>query len=219
MKRILTAGIRLMAVALPLLLMLGCAVRGPYTTDRDKTVKGAGIGAAAGALAAILDGQDEADEILAGAAIGAVIGGSIGAYMDAQEEKIARIPGTTVQRIDKNTLLVNFNSDVLFAVNAHSLSDTARGTLDHMASVLNEYPKTAVIIQGHTDSSGSEDHNQALSERRAASVRDYLVGRAVARERTLAMGYGESMPVTSNESAAGRQRNRRVDVLLKAKAR
>jgi len=205
---------------LTLLILGGCAsVRGPYTTDRDKTAKGAGIGAAAGALAAILDGKNEADEILAGAAIGAAIGGSVGLYMDAQEEKIARIPGTSVERIDKNTLLVNFESDILFAVNSASLSQTSRNALSDISAVLNEYHKTAVIIQGHTDSSGGEEHNQKLSQRRAESVKNYLTGRGIDHQRMAAIGYGESMPVVSNDTDNGRRRNRRVDILLKAKAR
>ncbi len=203
-----------------LLVLCQCAsVKGPYTTDRDKTAKGAGIGAAAGALAAILDGKNEADEILAGAAIGAAIGGSVGLYMDAQEEKIARIPGTSVERIDKNTLLVNFESDILFAVNSASLSQTSQGALNDIAGVLREYNKTAVIVQGHTDSSGGEEHNERLSQRRAASVKTYLTGRGVDPQRMAAIGYGESMPVADNATQDGRRRNRRVDILLKAKAR
>lgn len=203
-----------------ILALLGCAsVRGPYTTDRDKTKKGAGIGAAAGALAAIIDGKREADEILAGAAIGAVVGGSIGAYMDAQEEKLARIPGTTVERVDEKTLLVKFDSDVLFAVNAASLNQSSQSALIQTATVLQEYNKTAVIVQGHTDSTGSTEHNQGLSERRAASVKTFLGSEGIAQERMAAVGYGESKPVASNDTQAGRQQNRRVDVLLRAKAR
>lgn len=200
--------------------LAGCAsTRGPYTTDRDKTKKGAGIGAAAGALAAILDGKREADEILAGAAIGAVVGGSIGVYMDAQEEKLARIPGTTVERVDEKTLLVKFDSDVLFAVDSADLSAQSRDTLVSFAGVLQEYAKTAVIVQGHTDSSGSEDHNQRLSERRADAVKRFLGQRGVDPARMMAVGYGESRPRATNDNAAGKQRNRRVDVLLRAKAR
>ncbi len=201
-------------------LLSACAsVRGPYTTQRDKTAKGAGIGAAAGAAAAILDGKREADEILAGAAIGAAVGGGVGVYLDAQEERLARIPGTTVERVGRDTLLVHFQSDVLFAVDSASLNGSSRGALEQVAAVLNEYPKTAVVVQGHTDSTGSEAHNQQLSERRAEAVRGYLVGRGVAPGRLTAVGYGESFPIASNASPEGRQRNRRVDILLRAKAR
>ncbi|HZI64811.1 MAG TPA: OmpA family protein [Thermoanaerobaculia bacterium] len=211
-----------MAGTLALVVLAGCATYGgrrdPYVTRRDRTVKGAGIGAAAGAVGAVLAGKREADEILAGAAIGAVVGGGIGAYMDAQQEKLARIPGTTVERVDDQTLLVHFDSDVLFSVDSSALSGSARSNLDQVSEVLNEYNKTAVVVQGHTDSTGSEQHNQELSERRASSVENYLVDRGVDARRLAALGYGETAPVASNDTAGGRQQNRRVDIMLRAKA-
>jgi outer membrane protein OmpA-like peptidoglycan-associated protein len=211
------------ATAVALALLAGCAQlgleRGPRTTERDRTAKGAGIGAAAGAVGAVLAGKREADEILAGAAIGAVVGAGVGAYMDAQQEKLARIPGTTVERVGEDTLLVHFDSDVLFAVDSATLSSASRATLEEVASVVAEYDKTAVVIQGHTDSTGGEAHNQALSERRADSVRDFLAGRGIDAARMVATGYGESEPAADNASREGRRLNRRVDVLLKAKAR
>lgn len=203
-------------------LVAGCASiqqRDPYETRRDKTAKGAGIGAAAGAAGAILKGEREADEILAGAAIGAVIGGSIGAYMDHQEERLTRIPGTTVERVSQDVILVHFDSDVLFNVDSAALSPSAQGTLQQVGQVLLDYPKTAVVIQGHTDSTGSERHNQELSERRAQAVQNYLIGRGVDGTRITAIGYGETLPVASNDTDYGRQQNRRVDILLKARAR
>ena len=99
------------------------------------------------------------------------------------------------------------------------LSTQARSTLDEVASVLGEYPKTAVVVQGFTDSTGSEEHNLSLSDRRARAVMNYMVGRGVDVERMVAIGYGESQPVASNDTTHGRQVNRRVNVLLKAKAR
>lgn len=213
----------LTASVLILSLFAGCASaprseRPERVTKRDRTAKGAGIGAAAGAAAAVLKGKREADEILAGAAIGAVVGGGIGAYMDAQQEKLARIPGTSVERVDDDTLLVHFDSDVLFGVDSATVDTDGRSTLEDVASVLNDYPKTAVVVQGHTDSTGSEEHNQNLSERRASSVRGYLVSRGVDADRLAAIGMGEGYPVSSNDSESGRQQNRRVDILLKAAA-
>jgi outer membrane protein OmpA-like peptidoglycan-associated protein len=212
-----------LASLLALSLFAGCAStaprqREPNTTKRDRTWKGAGIGAAAGAAGAVLAGKREADEILAGAAIGAVVGGGVGAYMDRQQEKLARIPGTTVERVGEDTLLVHFDSDVLFDVNSAVVDSDGRATLEDVAGVLEEYPKTAVVVQGHTDSTGSEEHNQALSERRATSVRNFLVGRGVDDDRLAALGYGEGFPVASNDSESGRRQNRRVDILLKANA-
>lgn len=204
------------------LLALGCATYGtgePRATRRDRTIQGAGAGAAVGAVGAVLAGKREADEILAGAAIGAAVGAGVGAYMDAQQEKLARIPGTTVERVSEDTLLVHFDADVLFAVDSALLTPSSRSALDEVAAVLSEYAKTAVIVQGHTDATGSEQHNQELSERRAGAVKNYLAGRGVDVERMAALGYGEGAPVADNATAAGRARNRRVDVLLKAKAR
>lgn len=209
----------LVASLLILALFAGCASqRQPYSTRRDKTWKGAGAGAAAGAVGAVLAGKREADEILAGAAIGGAIGAGVGAYMDAQEEKIARIPGTSVERVDERTLLVHFESDLLFDVNSATLDSDGRSTLEDVAAVLGDYPKTAVVIQGHTDSTGSEEHNQELSERRAKSVQNYLVRRGVDNDRMATLGFGESEPVADNETESGRRQNRRVDIMLRAKA-
>ena len=189
------------------------------TTARDKTKKGAIIGAASGAVIGAVVGEKEADEILAGAVIGAGIGAGVGAYMDKQEEKLARIPGTTVERAGEDVLLVHFQSDLLFNVDSAVLQSGARASLDDAAAVFLEYPKTAIIAQGHTDSTGTEEHNQALSERRAGAVENYLVGRGVEGGRIAAIGYGEGEPVADNSTDSGRRQNRRVDLLLKAKAK
>jgi outer membrane protein OmpA-like peptidoglycan-associated protein len=206
-----------------LAILIGCATTGTSTTTRttkrDKTAKGAAIGAAAGAAIGVLRGEREADEILAHTAAGAAIGAGVGAYMDAQEEKFGHIPGTTVERVSDDVLLIHFDSDVLFPIDSARLAPDARGSLDEMARVLNEYPKSAVVVQGYTDATGTEEHNQDLSERRAQAVKNYLVLRGVDEERMTALGFGESSPIASNSSESGRQRNRRVDILVKAKAR
>jgi outer membrane protein OmpA-like peptidoglycan-associated protein len=123
-----------------------------------------------------------------------------------------------VERVGKDALLVHFDSDVLFDVDSATIRPSGRDTLSQMAEVLGEYNKTAVIVQGHTDSTGTETHNQDLSERRAQAARNYLVGRGVDSQRIAALGFGESQPVATNDTATDRQRNRRVEVLLKAKA-
>jgi outer membrane protein OmpA-like peptidoglycan-associated protein len=210
---------RATAVVLLAVLLGACAsVRGPYSTRRDKTARGAAIGAAVGAAAAVATGKREADEILAGAGIGAVAGGAVGAYMDAQEEKLARIPGTTVERVDEETLLVRFDSDILFDFDSAALRSDARHTVDEVAEVLAEYEKTAVVVQGHTDSRGTDEYNQTLSERRATSVQRRLEGQGIAADRIAVQGLGEEYPVASNGDESGRQLNRRVEVMVRARA-
>ncbi|HZM70307.1 MAG TPA: OmpA family protein [Candidatus Cryosericum sp.] len=213
-------------LCLAVLAQYGCASTGsqPQTTEtratkRDKTAKGAGIGAAAGAVLGAVIGEGKADKILAGAAIGAGIGSGVGAYMDSQEEKLGHIPGTTVERVGDDLLLVHFESDVLFDIDSAIVKPAARDALDEAAKVLIEFPKTAIVVQGHTDATGTEAHNQELSERRAGAVAAYLTGRGIDAARMVSVGYGEGQPVASNDLASGRAQNRRVDLLLKAKAR
>ena len=212
------------------ILLSGCASTGQQgtgtsspnqtrVTKRDKTAKGAGIGAAAGAVVGAVLGEHKADNILKGAALGAGIGAGVGAYMDTQEEKLGHIPGTTVERVGDDMLLVHFESDVLFDTDSSILKTAARQALDEAAQVFVEYPKTAIVVQGHTDSTGTEEHNQALSERRAQSVDAYLAGKGIDLSRMAVIGYGEGQPIASNDTADGRAKNRRVDLLLKAKAR
>ncbi len=221
----MSRSVRLIAAALTLavFVMPGCTTKNPQSeprvTKRDKTAKGAGIGAAAGAVLGAVLGEGEADEILAGAAVGAGIGAGVGVYMDKQEEKLGHIPGTSVERVGDDLLLVHFESDVLFEIDSAILDEDARAALNQASKVLIEYPKTAIVVQGHTDSTGGELHNQDLSERRAKAVSSFLIGRGISAERMTNVGYGEGHPIASNGSADGRRFNRRVDLLLKAKAR
>lgn len=209
----LVSGIALLA------LLAGCAQSATTrATRRDKTLKGAGIGALSGAVLSVALGNRKADQILTGTAIGAGVGAGVGAYMDAQEEKLARIPGTTVERVSKDTLLVHFDSDILFAIDSATLTWPSRSNLGKVADVINEYKKTAVVIQGHTDSTGSEAHNQELSERRAGAVKSFFIVHGVSQDRLAATGFGEGEPVASNETNDGRRQNRRVNILLKTKA-
>ena len=213
----------LSALGLCAVLVTACAYtqqqRGERSTRRDKTKKGAGIGAAGGAVLGAIIGEGELDEILASAAIGAGIGAGIGAYMDKQEEKLARIPGTSVERVDEDMLLVRFDSDVLFAVDSSELSGRSMSTLDEAAGVFVEFPKTAIFAQGHTDSTGSDEYNLRLSERRARAVENYLIRGGIDAARITSEGFGEAYPVAPNDTPDGRSSNRRVDLLLKGKAR
>ena len=139
--------------------------------------------------------------------------------MDRQEERLARIPGTTVERVDDRTLLVHFESDILFNVNSAGLNAASRRSLDDAVAVFLEYQKTAIVAQGHTDATGSEAYNEQLAARRADAVMGHLIYRGVDSTRIVSIGYGESYPIASNDTPAGREQNRRVDLLLRAKAR
>jgi outer membrane protein OmpA-like peptidoglycan-associated protein len=185
---------------------------------RDRMWKGTGIGVAVGAAGAYLKGKREADEILAGAAIGGVLDCTIGVYMDRQQERLVHIRGASVERTGDDTLLVHFDSDVLFGSGSVALDRDGRSILDQVAEVINDYRKTAVVVQVHTDAEGSKESNQVLSERQARSVETYLASRGVDATRMTSIGFGESAPVASNDTSGGRQRNRRVDVLLKVKS-
>ena len=183
-----------------------------------QTKQGAAIGAAIGAAAGFFVGDGELDEILGSAAVGAGLGAGVGLYMDKQQQALEEIEGAEVERLDEETLRVNFDSDILFPVDSAVLSNQAKGELNEFARVMKEYPKTAILIQGYTDSTGSETYNMQLSERRATAVYNHLLLREVDSSRMDAVGYGEGYPVASNETPQGREQNRRVSILVKGKA-
>ncbi len=204
-----------------LLLLLAFIASG--CASSSKTTKGAAWGAAVGT--AVGAGVGYAVGGKKGAAIGAgsglVVGGltgaAIGRYMDNQEremrEALAQAEAASIQR-DQDVLEVTFKADVLFDVDSAVLKTGAYTELDRVATVLNKYPKTRIRIEGHTDSTGAETYNQQLSERRAESVKNALVVRGVDPARLKTIGLGESMPVAGNDTAAGRQMNRRVTMRI-----
>jgi outer membrane protein OmpA-like peptidoglycan-associated protein len=197
-----------------LVAFVGCASNGALTDS--KTKKGAVLGALAGAAAgAAIGGHDHrAGGALIGAATGALAGGLIGQYLDKQAEELDAIPGAEVQRRD-DSLLVNFHSSLLFATGKSHLEPGAYDRLRALARTLNNYPKSRVIIKGHTDSVGEEAYNQRLSESRADTVRNFLIAEGVASARITAIGFGENMPLTTNDTAEGRAQNRRVEVEIR----
>ncbi len=146
--------------------------------------------------------------------------------MDKQEQSmrqaIANSEAATVRREQEivqgarqqtvEVLTVSFKSDYLFATNSAALLPGSQPEIQRVANVLRQYPETNIQIAGHTDSQGNEVYNQQLSERRAQAVRDALVGMGVNPQRITAIGYGESRPVAGNDTASGRQQNRRVEV-------
>lgn len=210
--------LHLVAMTLVLALLAGCATT-PSDDPYAKTKRGAAIGAAVGAAAGLMVGDGELDEVLGGAAVGAGLGAGIGVYMDRQQRELEReLENAEVRRIDEETLAVTFDSDILFSVDSASLSSGSKYELDEFAGVMNEYPKSAILIQGHTDSTGSEAYNMGLSERRAEAVYNHLLLRDIDPSRMAPVGYGEGYPVADNSTPAGRQLNRRVNILVRGKA-
>ena len=195
------------AVVLVTIGLGGCA-------STNRTEEGAVIGAAAGGvLGGIID-----DNTARGAIIGAVVGGTAGAVigrqMDQQAANLEReLANAEVERIGEG-IRVTFESGILFAFDSSELQGTARENLGELSQSLLEYSGTDVLIVGHTDSSGTDSYNQALSERRADSAASYLAERGVQRSRIRAEGRGEGEPRASNDDEVGRQLNRRVEVAI-----
>ena len=200
--------------------LTGCMTYDPYTGEEkvSSATKGSVIGAIGGAAvgAATSSSSDRGKGALIGAASGAAIGGGIGYYMDRQEAQLRRqLEGTGVRVVrngDQIDLIMPGN--ITFDTNQSSIRPAFTDTLQSVALVLNEFNKTTIQIEGHTDSTGSDSYNQLLSERRASSVRDFLLNQGIEPRRTRATGYGERQPVASNETAAGREQNRRVELTL-----
>jgi len=179
--------------------------------------KGAAIGAGAGAVIGGAIGH-EAGNTAVGAILGAVIGGAAGAYignyMDKQAAEIEKdLEGAKVERIGEG-IKITFDSGILFDVNSSSLRPEAKTNLTKLAEVLNKYPDTEVLVEGHTDSTGTRDHNMDLSLRRAQSVSNHMTSLNVMASRFRMMGYGPDQPVAANETQTGRQANRRVDIAI-----
>ncbi|ALO34187.1 hypothetical protein CMT41_05160 [Colwellia sp. MT41] len=206
------------------LALTGCSTFDPYTGEEkvSNTAKGAGIGASVAAVAAYLANKNEDDiskrnrRILQAAVGGAAIGGGIGFYMDSQEAKLRkqlRGSGVSVERDGDNINLI-MPSNITFASGNTNIEQSFLSVLDSVVLVLQEFDKTLIVIAGHTDSSGSNALNQRLSERRAQSVSTYLIGAGVITDRIERIGFGETQPVASNATKAGKELNRRVEITL-----
>jgi outer membrane protein OmpA-like peptidoglycan-associated protein len=183
----------------------------------NRQQKGAVAGATAGGVVGGILGK-QAGNTAAGAILGAVIGGAAGAYignyMDKQAEEMERdLEGAKIERIGEG-IKVTFDSGLLFEVNKAALNENSKANLANLAVILNKYEDTEVLLEGHTDSQGTEEHNLELSRARSQSVANYLTGQSVTPTRFTIMGYGESQPIASNDTVEGRQQNRRVEVAI-----
>ncbi|MCB1462781.1 MAG: OmpA family protein [Nitratireductor sp.] len=187
----------------------------------NNTAAGAGLGALTGAVAGLLiakdkSGGDQRKAALIGAGIGALVGGGIGNYMDQQEAELRQqlaSSGVSVTR-QGEYIILNMPGNITFATDQDQLNPGFFPVLDSVSIVLNKYPQTLLDIDGHTDNTGSPQYNQALSERRAVSVAQYLNSRGVDPRRLLVVGFGQTQPIAPNDSQAGRAANRRVEIRI-----
>lgn len=201
-----------------LLVTLLCATLGTGgCASLNKTEKGAGAGAAVGAAVGGLIGRangSTAKGAILGAVVGGAAGAAIGHRMDQQAQELEKtLPNATVQRVGEG-IEITFASGILFDVDSDVLRPASRENLSNLAASISDYPGTEVLVVGHTDSTGSDSYNQGLSERRAKSARTFLLKQGVDGDRVEATGRGESEPVATNDTAEGRQENRRVEVAI-----
>lgn len=200
------------------LLTVSACVTDPNTGDRkaSRTAIGAGGGALAGLLLGGLIGGGTGRII--GAGIGGIAGGAIGATMDRQIKELRE--STSGSGIDVSTtdngqaILLNLPDGVTFNVGSAVLLPEFRSHLDTVAQSLHQYPDSLVDVYGYTDSTGSAAFNQTLSEERARTVVNYLTTRGVSANRLRSQGFGATMPIATNDTAEGRQRNRRVEIKI-----
>jgi outer membrane protein OmpA-like peptidoglycan-associated protein len=203
---------KLSVLLLSMFLILG-------SCNTSRTLKGGAIGAGTGAVIGGLIGS-KSDKTAQGAIIGAAVGGAAGAvigkYMDKQAEELQKeMENATVERIGEG-IKVTMNSGILFDFDSFALKPEAREDLTSMAKVLNNYPDTELLVEGHTDNVGRADYNQRLSEQRAKAVSDFLKSLKVESSRISQIGHGLTMPVADNSTDAGRKLNRRVEIAIVA---
>ena len=203
-------------------------VLGACAAPQTKTQKGAAYGAAGGAAAGAIIGQvigGDTEGTLWGAAIGAAVGGlggaGIGKMMDNQEKEMREVLAASEAaaiRREGNLLAVTFKGDVTFDTDSTVVKPGLYAEIDRVAGVLTRYPETLIRVEGHTDSVGTDEYNMDLSFRRANSVRDLLVQRGINIRRIETVGFGETKPVATNATEAGRQLNRRVEIKVAPQA-
>jgi len=207
--------------ATAVILLAGCTTTDPYTGESkvSNTAKGVGIGAGIGALSGLLVGGShnaQRNAVLIGAGVGALGGGLIGGYMDKQADELrAQLQGSGIS-VTRNgdRIILNMPNNITFNTDQDSIKSQFYRQLDSVAVVLKKYDRSLVDVYGYTDSTGSPTHNQALSERRAESVARYLGSQGIDIRRLAAVGYGDTHPIASNNTAEGRAQNRRVEIQI-----
>lgn len=202
-------------VVISTLFLTSCQQGAGYNQNQN-TYKGAGIGAIVGGIAgALSDDDDRLKNAAIGAGIGSLAGSGVGQYMDRQEKAMrgaTQGTGIDIQR-QGNDILLNMPSNVTFNVNQSEIDSSLYPTLNNIAQILRDYPNTILEITGHTDSSGDDSYNYALSDKRAKAVASYLMNRGV-YQKIISTGMGESNPIASNETTQGKAQNRRVELKI-----
>ena len=194
------------------------------TKNVNNTQKGGAVGAAGGAVIGGVIGNNtgDGDNSVLGAIIGGVVGGAAGAYignrMDKQAKEIEQeIPGAEVSRVGEGiNVTFNENSGVYFATNQSDISGESEISLLKLITIFQKYPKTNIIVEGHTDSSGSDAYNMELSKNRAQAVTNYLSSNGISASRIETNWFGEDQPKHDNSTAEGRSKNRRVELAIVA---
>ncbi len=215
------SGTLILTLTTAMVLVSGCTTLDPYTREEQmsQSSKGALIGAGIGAVVGLISGDDAVERrqhAMIAAGIGALAGGGVGYYMDKQEAELrAQLEGTGVS-VTRNGdhITLNMPGNVTFATDSSDLSPAFFDVLNSVGVVLEEYEQTVVEVAGHTDSTGSDQYNQALSERRADSVARYLQSQGVIPQRLITVGMGEDYPIADNGTSMGRQANRRVEITM-----
>ncbi|HET8865008.1 MAG TPA: OmpA family protein [Gracilimonas sp.] len=191
----------------------------PFTACQNwsKTAKGTTIGAGAGALAGAIIGKAAGNTTtgaIVGAAVGGAAGAAIGNYMDRQARELEEdLENATVERVGEG-IKITFDSGILFDTESFALKDASKEDIANLSEILKKYEDTNIMFGGHTDSRGTEAYNQELSENRAKSVAEYAAFTGVDAERMTIVGYGEDDPIATNDTEAGRQQNRRVEIAI-----
>ena len=201
-----------LAIAVCAVSMLSACAEGPSRNVWTGAAAGAILGAGAGTLAGGDDGRNAA----IGAAVGAIAGAAVGDYMDKQERALREQTAGTGIGVERqgDQIALTMPSNITFDVDSATIKPAFYQSLNEVATTLVDYPSTAVDVIGHASADGPDDYNMQLSQRRAASVQNYLVGQGVASVRLRAIGMGETQPIADNSTPEGRAANRRVEVIL-----
>ena len=197
--------------------VLSAAACASLSKKENGAIIGATAGAAAGAAIGSASGSTAKGAII-GAAVGGTAGAVIGHQMDQQAKELQQnIPGATVARVGEG-IAVTFESGLLYDFDSDVVRASAAQNLGNLAASLNKYPNTDLLIVGHTDAVGTGEYNQGLSQRRATAASNYLASQGVSAARLRALGRGETEPLATNDTEAGRQLNRRVEIAIVANA-